>query len=789
MRPLSLAAAVLLAGLALAGSDASTARDDAFDFANGLYVRGMYDLAATEYRSFMSAYPDDPELATARLRLAECLYMEEGYEAALPIYADLARSGGEAAPAAAAREGMCLVGLARWEDAAKRLAELPDGVPPGLLASALSARAVAAARLDRTDEELACLQQASEVKEGGSPAFIAGMKLSERLAALGRRDESDAALRRLMDGPWSAEERGAAGVRLAEGLYERGDYEGALAAYDEVTAKFPETLVARRASFGRLWPLYSLGRDEDVLKGAEALLKGFPDDESASQAVYLKGSALFRLKRFREAVAELSRAAVGYQGSRWGIEAASKVGWAELALGEPDMALHKADELLSLEALSGAKRAELELLAGQAVEALKGEAGAEAASERYGHAIEADPQGPLAAEALYRLGFALNRLGKTKEAVASLARIADEYPASHYAPMGLLDAARVALAAGDWEGAESRARAFIQKYGDSEHVPAACDALGTALYNTGRYDEMAKVYAELLDKYPDSPQAAAAAYWLGWDGLRRGNPGEAAPKFELVAEGLGQNPYRADSLVRLGIARIALGDEAAAAAAFIKAHDESLPLPDEQAIWLGQWLLARGEGERAGEVFKRIVDSSLDPESAQAGLAGLGEALWIMGRTEDARQTFEKLLADYPDGPYRGEAHLGLGRLARGAGRQDEARGSFEAAVASSTGRAAALALLELAAMDSEGGDHGEAARCYLRVAILYPFENLAARALLGAGRELEAAGDPEQAVKSYEELLEKFPGSPEAGEATAAVEEARRRIQEAAGSSKGGGK
>lgn len=747
---------------------APSPRDDAWDFANGLYARGMYDLAADEYRSFLSDYPDDPEVETARFRLAECLYMQRKYGEALPIYAELARSGGARAPAAAAREGMCLAALGRPAEAVERLSALPEGVPAGLLAAALYTKAEELGELGRTEEELAALRQAAGIAGGGSHAFLAGMRLAERLAALERHEEAQAALRALMEGSWVQEQRASAGLRLAEMLYERGEYERSLSTYDEVLGRFADTAAARRAAFGRLWPLYALGRDEEVLREAGSLLERFPNDELVPFARYMRGSALFRLGRYREAIAELSKVETAPPGTRWAVEAASKIGWAELALGEPELALSKADSLLRNASLAGSKRAEAHLLAGQALSALGRSA---EAAERFRQAVEADPLGPLAAESLYRLGFALDGAGKAQEAVRVLSGIARDYPSSPYAEPGLLDGARVALAAGLWEEAEEAARSFLERWPDSRHAPAVLQVLGTALYNQGRYEEMAAVYEELLKLYPTAPEAAHAHYWLGWDAARRGEPALAAARFEAVVKDFPDSAYRGDALLRLGIARIAMGEEPAAAEAFLRVQEENLPLPDEQALWLGRWLLKNGDPARAREVFSAVEGSTLDPEMAQAALAGLGEALRLLGDVGASRETFERLLERYPEGSYRGEAHLGLGRLARRAGLREEAVRQFKEAVASSTGRAAALALIELAQMDEEAGNHEEAARSYLRVAILYPFEDLAAGALLAAGRELLAAGDAEQARKSWAELLERFPDSAEAREARGLME------------------
>ncbi len=69
------------------------------------------------------------------------------------------------------------------------------------------------------------------------------------------------------------------------------------------------------------------------------------------------------------------------------------------------------------------------------------------------------------------------------------------------------------------------------------------------------------------------------------------------------------------------------------------------------------------------------------------------------------------------------------------------------------------------------------AALAWLRVPILYPEDRLlSARSLLDAGRALERLDRPQQAMRLYRELLEKYPKSPAESEARSLLEELKRR-------------
>ena len=72
---------------------------------------------------------------------------------------------------------------------------------------------------------------------------------------------------------------------------------------------------------------------------------------------------------------------------------------------------------------------EVELRRGQALEGL---GDVRESSRAYLSAFSIDPQNPLAAEALYRLGVGLGGLGKTLEACLTLDEVALRYPNSPY---------------------------------------------------------------------------------------------------------------------------------------------------------------------------------------------------------------------------------------------------------------------------------------------------------------------------------------------------------------------
>ena len=110
---------ILVIAPAVRSENADVATDSYYS-ANGLYNRKLYDLAAEEYKSFLSKYPSHEKALHAQLGLALCLFNVGKHNEAEPMLAKLA--GNDKAPEQGQVHllwGQCLLALDRPEDARK----------------------------------------------------------------------------------------------------------------------------------------------------------------------------------------------------------------------------------------------------------------------------------------------------------------------------------------------------------------------------------------------------------------------------------------------------------------------------------------------------------------------------------------------------------------------------------------------------------------------------------------------------------------------------------------------
>jgi tetratricopeptide (TPR) repeat protein len=163
----------------------------------------------------------------------------------------------------------------------------------------------------------------------------------------------------------------------------------------------------------------------------------------------------------------------------------------------------------------------------------------------------------------------------------------------------------------------------------------------------------------------------------------------------------------------------------------------------------------------------------------------LGVVCERMGRDEEAQQHFLSV-ADGPDSPFQKLARLHLAKAWISQGKQAEASTVLSGLIENSkedplTHTAADLlvqqeaflllhgffaAQLALAHSGEEGQQYLALADCSFREAVALPLSNDAASALLFLALLYDAKGDPAAAEKIYLEVAEKFPESPQGGEA-----------------------
>lgn len=369
-----------------------------------------------------------------------------------------------------------------------------------------------------------------------------------------------------------------------------------------------------------------------------------------------------------------------------------------------------------------------------------------ASSEKLRAFIQANPTHPKAAFAAYQLGAALYRLPNEK---------------------GVPDYAAVAAA---YE------KALLKPAPTPQIAAAARFELGDADFNLKRYDAAIKVLGEYLGSTPapDKANAAWAQYWIAqsYDALKK--PVEARAAYAKVVASYGENadvaPYAQNTL---GILAAEAGDNKTAVAAFsslLKKFPQSDIAP-EARLRLGDAYLAAKNFADAQATYKAVIADPKAAEFKSDAALGLADAYFADKNFTEAATAYAGVLPLLKEGgKARVAAQLQLAGSYFNAKKYEEAVKAYAPLLQSADADTAAQANYFSAGSLQSLNRPAEAAPLFRKVVESFPKHSLAAKAALRLGDAYADAKDNERAIAAYNAVVLKFPTSPSAKEAKAAL-------------------
>ncbi|HEX8552159.1 MAG TPA: tetratricopeptide repeat protein [Abditibacteriaceae bacterium] len=622
-------------------------------------------VAATEYgRILTSLKPDDMRRNALQLRLGDSFFNAKQWQSAIDAYAPVVQNGDAVSkPLALYYSGSALRSAGKTTSALPLFRRVVDEYPKHALASKAALRmgdvlaesndAVGAATAYKTVlTRFAGTDVAREAQE--ALVDLAGSAGNTPNANL------EAVLRSLPAGPASSN----AQLRLAQAAAEKGNWTRTATLANAVLAAKPNAATAENASY--LLATAKLNNNDPAGAATvfRAQLTKFPKGTLASQAGLGLTWALLDAKQWKPAQAA-ARAALGSNSSvlkadvRLPLqialgEALWRGGSATQALpvlavveksGMPEFAAQAAlNSALALEALKdngaaakwgsfaslstdASEKARGYLRQGLALVKAKNATGALAAFDR---AVTAEPQGKLAARALYESAWAAR---DTKNATenARWQKLTTDYADSSYAADASFQQAEALFRAKKWTDAATAYRAVATKYASSESAPLAWYQLGASLFNASDWTGAATAFDKAATLKSES--AVESLFWSGESWQRAGQAAQA------------QSSY----------------------AKFVAAPTASPKLLPAARLGLGKGFAAAKEWPRAIATYEAGLKGASGNTAAELEFR-LGEALTAAGRTKDATPHFLKVAIAYSESQWASQAQWNAAQALENAG-------------------------------------------------------------------------------------------------------------------------
>ncbi|MBL8877476.1 MAG: tetratricopeptide repeat protein [Phycisphaerales bacterium] len=603
---------------------AQNAAAESFNTANGLLARGLYEMAATEYASFLKANPRHEHANDARYGLAVCLFREQKFAEALQQLVEIDSRGGFAFIAETlAMKGQCQLAVGQFEQAAACFEaiirdhsahDLADDAG-ALLCETLYRQskhkevgAACEAFVQRWPksplrERADLIRGLSEVAAGDSAA--AAKRLAEWLAAYPQSGDQDRVLLAL------AQAEHAAG---------RGD---AAAHYRAVIEHSSSPFVAE-ASLGLAALLREQGRREDATKLLNSLNGKQLSADSLAGAQLQRARMLFDdgkfadAQRMFESLASANNAGA-VEAGYWAAKCALRLGKAE-------------DAFTRLQPL-----------------------------------IDGNPPPRLAAGMRYDALVALVRLGRTADAQRGLTAFQRDFAKHELAVDALYLSAVLAHQAKDYDASRATCIAFLERAGE-QHASAG-DAkflLAESDYLAGRLAEALAEFDRFEREHPNDEQTRDAAVRIGLILYRQNKLDEAARRLEPLAATTGQDAALRPVLQALGGIALARG-EWKAAERHLRRVVEADPVgagADDAWLRLGIACERQERYADAQVAFDTVIDKFPQTVHRLQAVFERGQCLLMENKPEPAKSAFELVIREGKDARLVGPAHEHLAAIA-----------------------------------------------------------------------------------------------------------------------------
>jgi TolA-binding protein len=478
-----------------------------------------------------------------------------------------------------------------------------------------------------------------------------------------------------------------------ECLYARGKKTEAIAKYAQLLREYPGSELAADALYAVGVSQQDLEQHETAEKTFAQFLAKYPENTLVTEVTMRRGDALAGMKQYEEAIRLLSKAAAtkgftlaDYATLRQAMTLAETQQPAEAAAAYAALVKRfPKSDYLPQAAMAGGKiyfglgqyAAARELFARLLEDPQsRGEAGHWIAR---GYLKEGNPAealaavekllpkaagDPLAATLLMDQADALYELpGRRREAASRYAELAARHGDDPAAAGALYLAGLSALQEQQYAQALAHAQDFQKRYPHDKLTPDVLYVAAESQLQLGKLDPAEKLYAELLQKYP---QHADSETWK----VRHALAAFLQKKYAEVVALLTPIPAElhtpeavAEAQYLLGTSQLELGQFAAAAAALeasLKA-DAKRAQADETRLNLAEAYRQQKQFDKAQSGLRRLLADYPQSRLLQRAQFRLGEYAYAAGDYQVAAREYQQLLKQWPKGPTAAGAWYGLG--------------------------------------------------------------------------------------------------------------------------------
>lgn len=409
-------------------------------------------------------------------------------------------------------------------------------------------------------------------------------------------------------------------------------------------------------------------------------------------------------------------------------------------------------------------------------------------------------------DALWMLAESARATNQTRQALQQYTRIAHQYPNHARAADAAFYKAQLLLQSGDSAAAAEALNQFATRYTEDPRAPGALEQAGDLLIQAGKMDDALRQWGQALKTYPDLPidlwyktalleiklekfalaqgrlemilskQPAGATlagshYWLGILYEKAGEDGKAQAAFTQALSGDLKAEWQSPARMRLGQSYVRNQQPEKALGAFLPMLDTAQAdgLSDNLLLWLLP-IARSAENKAAVEKIARTLITEHRAEVAkELGYYALAESLNVEAQTKARMDALQKGLAFQSDTLEAAQASLQLAGIYLSQQQYTEAFTQYADATRIASlleqGRLQARGMMGSGDVRFAEEKWADAAKYYMSVAVLFDDPVISPEALHRAADAFRRAEDTAKAAAAEKEIQTRYPELPESNQ------------------------
>jgi len=765
---------------------ADTEADKLFDLANGLYKRrlerpSLYGQAIEQYRKFLKRHADDERCDLATLFLGNCLREQRKYQEALEVYLSHQRfKGSENRDTVNFRTGQTYFSLGKHPQAIRCLLKVHNKKVEQNLAD--SAAFWLGWSYLKNDEPTKAVPVLSKLADAKKNPLVPWANFHLGYAYLETKD-FDKAIQRFQKAAAALPQHKAESLfRIAEAYAKLEEYQKAYSAYREIVGKHVDSPFLRRAAFGAVWSLYSAKDYANAIVVYRLVQerKVIPE-ESRAEAAYIIANCHYETNDLVQALKVYQKVADEFPTSPFAASAGYKACWCLFLQDEFDEMIASGNTFLKRHP-TYPEIGNIHFLVGEALYEKKRVS--EALTE-YQAVVARYPKSPFREKATFKLGLCYLKTTQLEQARKTFRAFASTYPQSELAAKALgrsaecgLSLARLEakpkLQKAQYEEVARDYKALVEKYRNDKLASDALYQLGVTYLRLDKHSEMIGAFERLVKDYPKHQNLAEAYYWLASENEKAGQDDLAAEYFDRSLKLKPKGAYSDQAKYRLaGLYFKKDPEDERAVNLIVQMLKENLQsnIPEETHLGAADLLLKRGKYDEAIEVYNLFLKKFKGKPTPRLEKAyfGLGDCYFKQSKWQQAIDNFAKAIE------FNGE-FLSLSRLYSGISHIRLKKTKQAEELLGEVARSGVIELEPKAyywlgnmrfalAQAMQAGQnkikqYNLARGEYMRVVILYTKSEVRPECMYRVAECLEQEGFSDEAKKELQDLINEYPGS-----------------------------